>query len=205
MASLVCTLLPKGKLNRRTFFRPAHRHDTHGRSCISAADIFYHDHHADEAIWAWRLKQPAPDTSRSAVQTCRLKSVLNLVLGKNDQVYWYIGTARQRNEHTTDYSSSGVRRLLTQKNAEIKNLYVFIKASDGSRYQNMVDALDEIMITNTVNYTLLELEPEDEGTRILTYSLTQLGGNACTPGIRNAERCTFRAEHLFRFWFHRSR
>lgn len=62
----------------------------------------------------------------------------------------------------TDYSNSGVRKLLTQKKAAIKDLYVFIKASDQSRYQNMIDVLDEIMITNTVNYALLELEPEDK-------------------------------------------
>jgi len=76
-------------------------------------------------------------------------------------VYWYMGLPGSET-NTIDFSSSGVRKLLTQKNAEIKNLYVFIKASDQSRYQNMVDALDEIMITNIVNYSLLELEPEDE-------------------------------------------
>jgi biopolymer transport protein ExbD len=108
---------------------------------------------------AMEIKQPAPDLS-GRQKDVKAESVLNLVLGKNDQVYWYIGMPGSKT-NITDYSSSGVRRLLTQKNAEIKNLYVFIKASDGSRYQNMVDVLDEIMITNTVNYTLLDLEPED--------------------------------------------
>lgn len=106
------------------------------------------------------IKQPASDANDRHIDV-KPEKVLNLVLGKNDQVYWYMGLPGSQTS-TIDFSSSGVRKLLTQKNAEIKNLYVFIKASDQSRYQNMVDALDEIMITNIVNYSLLELEPEDE-------------------------------------------
>lgn len=109
---------------------------------------------------AMEIVQPIPDTE-GRHKEIKAESVLNLVLGKNDQVYWYIGMPGSETS-PTDYSSSGVRKLLTQKKAEIKNLYVFIKASDQSRYQNMVDVLDEIMITNTVNYTLLDLEPEDK-------------------------------------------
>jgi|JI9StandDraft_2_1071091.scaffolds.fasta_scaffold149470_2 biopolymer transport protein ExbD len=106
------------------------------------------------------IKQPISDTQDLSTEV-QAEKVLNLVLGKNNQVYWYMGLPGSET-NTIDFSSSGVRKLLTQKNAEIKNLYVFIKASDQSRYQNMVDALDEIMITNTVNYSLLELKPEDK-------------------------------------------
>ncbi len=63
---------------------------------------------------------------------------------------------------TTDFSRSGVRKLLTQKNAQIKGLYVFIKASDRSRYENLVDVLDEIVIADIANYAMLNLEPEDK-------------------------------------------
>lgn len=63
--------------------------------------------------------------------------------------------------HRTNYSSTGVRALLMQKRKEMKGLYVFIKASDLARYQNMIDVLDEVMITNTSNYAMLDLDPKD--------------------------------------------
>jgi biopolymer transport protein ExbD len=109
---------------------------------------------------AMEIKQPISDTQDMHTEV-KAEKVLNLVLGKNDQVYWYMGLPGSEIQ-TTDFSSSGVRNLLTKKNSEIKNLYVFIKASDQSRYQNMIDVLDEIMITNTINYSLLDLEPEDK-------------------------------------------
>lgn len=105
------------------------------------------------------IQQPLPDT-QGEKKDIKADRVLNLVLGKNDKVYWYIGMPGSKTS-VTDYSSSGVRKLLSEKGATIKGLYVFIKASDQSRYQNMIDVLDEVMITNTVNYALLDLEPED--------------------------------------------
>lgn len=105
------------------------------------------------------IKQPIPD-AQGRQKDVKAESVLNLVLGKNDQVYWYMGMPGSES-NITDYSSSGIRKLLIQKNAAIKDLYVFIKASDQSRYQNMVDVLDEVMITNIVNYSLLDLETKD--------------------------------------------
>lgn len=61
----------------------------------------------------------------------------------------------------SDFSSSGVRKLLLQKNQQIKDLYVFIKASDKSRYQNMIDMFDEVKITGIANYALVDLAAED--------------------------------------------
>jgi len=87
--------------------------------------------------------------------------VLNLILGKNDQVFWYMGVPGSKAKEV-DYSSAGVRKLLLQKNSEIKDLYVILKASDDSRYKNIVDMLDEISITNIPSYALLKLDPEDE-------------------------------------------
>lgn len=109
---------------------------------------------------AMEIKQPIPD-SQGRQKDVKPESVLNLVLGRNDQVYWYMGMPGSESD-ITDYSSSGIRKLLIQKKAAIKNLYVFIKASDQSRYQNTVDVLDEIIITDIANYSLLDLELKDK-------------------------------------------
>lgn len=109
---------------------------------------------------ALEIRQPAAN-AEDKHKPVHAEDVLNLILGKNNEVHWYMGLPGSK-VNTTDYSSSGIRKLLIQKKATVKNLYVFIKASDQSRYQNTVDILDEIMITNIVNYAMLEPEPEDK-------------------------------------------
>lgn len=106
------------------------------------------------------IKQPVPHEA-GPITEVKAEKVLNLVLAKNNKVYWYMGMPGNE-ANTTDYSSSGIRKLLTEKKAAIKGLYVFIKPSDQSRYENMVDVLDEIMVTGINNYSLVNLEAEDK-------------------------------------------
>lgn len=109
--------------------------------------------------YALEVQKPARDSS-GKTQDIKASQVLNLVLGKKDEVYWYIGSPGSETSRT-DFSSAGIRKLLLQKNREIKGLYVFIKSSDVSRYQNTIDVLDEITITQIANYSMVELEAED--------------------------------------------
>lgn len=105
------------------------------------------------------IQQPMADNS-GRHRDVQAEQVLNIVLGNNDRVYWYMGEPGNKAEKS-DFSSSGVRKLLLQKNQQIKDLYVFIKASDKSRYQNMIDMFDEVKITGVANYALVDLAPED--------------------------------------------
>ena len=89
------------------------------------------------------------------------KKVLNLVLGDNDKVYWYIGITEPKLE-LTSFSKEGVRKVLVQHNAAIKDMVVLIKPTDESRYKNVVDILDEMAISDIKRYALLEATPEDE-------------------------------------------
>ena len=84
-----------------------------------------------------------------------------IVLGEKDKIYWFVGVTDPKVQ-VTDYSKDGVRKVLTQKNEQIKNMVVLIKASDKSKYENMVDILDEMSISNIARYALVEMTPEDE-------------------------------------------
>lgn len=106
------------------------------------------------------IKQPAADPIGRHTEVSQEK-VLNLVLADDDKIYWYMGLPGS-GASVTDYSSSGIRKLLNAKKASVKGLYVFIKASDQSRYQNMVDVLDEVVIADINNYSMLALEAEDK-------------------------------------------
>ena len=89
------------------------------------------------------------------------KNVLTLVLGENDKVYWYMGITDPE-VIRTDFSDKGIRKVLFQKKAELPKLVVLIKAMDTAKYRNMVDILDEMNITSTRIYALVDMTPVDK-------------------------------------------
>jgi biopolymer transport protein ExbD len=86
-------------------------------------------------------------------------NVLNLVLDNDDKVYWWIGLDPPVN--STDYSSRGVRKVLLEKAAN-RSLTVLIKPKDDSRYENIVDILDEIQIANIERYSIVNYSDDDK-------------------------------------------
>ena len=114
------------------------------------------------------LKNPSaiqiqmPDKPDISVKQPEVKSerVLTLVLGEKDKVYWYHGIINPKVE-VTNFSPTGIRSILLEKNAAIKKMVLLIKPSDKSRYKNMVDILDEIDITNIQHYYLVDETPKD--------------------------------------------
>ena len=89
------------------------------------------------------------------------KKVLTVVLGSQNRIYWYMGVANGEGE-STDFSSSGIRKILVEKKGVIKNLHVLIKASDQSQYKNVVDLLDELLITDVKRYAIVDMEEKDK-------------------------------------------
>lgn len=85
--------------------------------------------------------------------------ILNLVLAENDKIYWWIGLTPPA--EVTNYSKDGVRKIIMQHNAANKKLMVLIKPKDESRYNNMVDILDEMEITQTKRYAIVDFTPDD--------------------------------------------
>lgn len=87
------------------------------------------------------------------------KQVVTLVLGGEDKIYWYKGLETDVNQ--TDYSSDGIRSVLRMQNASIKDMVVLIKPSNDSRYQNIVDILDEMKIDNISRFYLVDITAAD--------------------------------------------
>lgn len=88
------------------------------------------------------------------------KKALTLILGSNDQIFWYMGVLNGETQ-VTNYSSIGIRKILNEKKASIKGLVVLIKPSQQSQYKNVVDLLDEILIANIKRYAIVDIEPQD--------------------------------------------
>lgn len=88
------------------------------------------------------------------------KRVITLVLGEKDKIYWYQGITEPKVEQT-DFSASGIRKVLLDHNSQIKDMVVLIKPSDLSRYKNVVDILDEMAISNISRFALVDITPVD--------------------------------------------
>ncbi|PVY42318.1 ExbD/TolR family protein [Pontibacter virosus] len=91
------------------------------------------------------------------------KNALNIVLDGEDKVYYYFGFPGDAPEvKQTDLSTTGIRQVLLGEQVKGNpNLVVLVKATAGSRFKNLVDALDELKITDTRKYALVELREED--------------------------------------------
>lgn len=88
------------------------------------------------------------------------KNILNVVLAENNKVYWWDGL--NGNVTTTNYSIHGLREVLLSHRRSNSNVMVLIKPTDRSKYENLVDALDEITIANIERYAIVDFASEDE-------------------------------------------
>lgn len=88
------------------------------------------------------------------------KDILNLILAEDDKIYWYIGLTPPVNE--TNYSKDGVRKVLLEQTRANPKMMILIKPKDDSRYENMVNILDEMNITNVQRYAIVEFTEDDK-------------------------------------------
>ena len=120
-----------------------------------------------------------------------------IMLGSNSQVFYFAGMPTFDDPaalQLTDFSATGLRATLLQKNAEVVSKIeelkarraqreitddelselikeakrktvlapqVIIKASENATFRDLVDALDEMLITNIVQYTIADMTPQD--------------------------------------------
>ncbi|HOY94099.1 MAG TPA: biopolymer transporter ExbD [Catalimonadaceae bacterium] len=83
-----------------------------------------------------------------------------LVLAENNKVYYYSGS-KEPQIQLTDFSATGLRKVLLNKVKTIEEPIVIIKAKKESKYKNLVDAIDEMAITGIKIYALVDITPED--------------------------------------------
>lgn len=89
------------------------------------------------------------------------KKVLSVVLDGENKIYWYIGMTDPL-VMETDYSETGIRKVLIEQNMMIDKIVVLIKPDETSTYENLVDILDELEITNIARYALVDMDDEDK-------------------------------------------
>ena len=93
---------------------------------------------------------------------------ITIILGKDNKVYWYEcpndaeNGIPQMNE--TNFSANGIRKVLIRKGKEIgaDKFVAVIKPLDTSKYVDMVNILDEMKITNTKRYAIVDVTEDDK-------------------------------------------
>lgn len=88
------------------------------------------------------------------------KHVLTLLLDTGDKIYWRQGISIPKLE-SVKFSHDAINQLLTSKNAEIDKMLVLVKATNKSRYKNMVDIVDELAVAKIQRYCIVDVTPED--------------------------------------------
>lgn len=103
-----------------------------------------------------------PDKVEDETQQTKIneRDILNLVLAENNKIYWWVGLEPPVSE--TNYSQNGVRRVILQHTQANPKMMVLIKPKDESRYENMVNILDEMDITDTKRYAIVEYSSDDK-------------------------------------------
>ena len=106
------------------------------------------------------LTMPEPVKDQSKLPMLNEKNAFSIVLAKNNKIYWWIGLEQPASP--TNYSKEGIRKILLKQHAANPDLMILIKPMRNSRYENIVDILDEVEIANIKRYGIVEVSQEDQ-------------------------------------------
>lgn len=113
----------------------------------------------DSYVLQLHMPEPVDDPANQALLSP--ENAFNLVLAEDNKLYWWIGHAPSA--APTDYSSQGIRKILLERREANPKLMVLIKPSERSRFENVVDILDEMEITHITRYAIVDFTAEDKG------------------------------------------
>ncbi len=112
-----------------------------------------------------------PDKSDDEVEETKVAEnrTVTLLLGADNEIVWYMGQLEQPLEgpEMQSYGKNGIRQTLIDKGRQVlartqdleKGLIVIIKPSPDSNYRNLVDVLDEMVITQVKTYAIVDISP----------------------------------------------
>lgn len=108
---------------------------------------------------AFKLNLPKDTDKPEEQNKVKESGVLTLLLGKNDQVYYYEGTLAP---DASNFKSSNFKEIRNEimtkkKSTDPKDFVVVIKADKDCTYKNVVDILDEMLINDVKRYATVDI------------------------------------------------
>jgi biopolymer transport protein ExbD len=112
------------------------------------------------------INMPIKDVDPEEQIALKASNAMTIILGEDDRLFYYYGLgdpAENPEVIESDYSATGIRKvLLSPKVKSNDKMTVMIKAMEKSRYKNVVDILDELKITDTRKFALVDIADNDE-------------------------------------------
>jgi len=93
-------------------------------------------------------------------QPIKESQALTILLAGEDEVYWYVGISEPEVQQVR-FNTGGVRQMLEEAHNNITDLVVLIKPMDNSRYENLIDLLDEINVIGIERYAIADVTERD--------------------------------------------
>ena len=116
---------------------------------------------------AMKVYLPDEEVSTPPLKIPRNK-VLTLLPGIDNKIFYYYGD-NPVDMQVTGFNAEGIRKIILNKKQSVAQQYgnaqelvVLIKPSDNATYQNVVDILDEMLISDVLRYMLLELDDKEK-------------------------------------------
>lgn len=110
---------------------------------------------------AMRLFLPKDTDKPEEQNKVKASGALTIMLGKNDQVFYYEGELAPdgSNFKSTDFKNIRTEIIDKKKNTNPEDFVVVIKPGPNATYKNTVDILDEMTINDVKRYALVDLFP----------------------------------------------
>jgi biopolymer transport protein ExbD len=112
------------------------------------------------------INMPVKEEDVTKQPPIKASNAMTLILGEDDKVFYYFGLgdpAENPEVIETDYSATGIRKVLISPRVKGNpKMVVLIKPMETSRYKNMVDILDELKITDTQKFALVDITDTDK-------------------------------------------
>ncbi|MGB3453466.1 MAG: biopolymer transporter ExbD [Moheibacter sp.] len=115
------------------------------------------------------LNMPPKQDQKDKTETPEIdiSNSISIILGGDNKIYWHQQEQQDLNPETlveTDYSKDGIRKeiLIARKKAKDEEKFtVIIKPTDDSNYENLVNVLDEMEITQSTRYGIVDPSPNE--------------------------------------------
>ncbi|QCR24304.1 biopolymer transporter ExbD [Pontibacter sp. SGAir0037] len=112
------------------------------------------------------INMPAKADAPEDQTPIKESNALTIILGENNKVFYYYGLgdpAQNPEVVETDFSNNGIRKVLISPRVKSNpKMVVSIKPMETSRYKNVVDILDEMKITDTKKFALVDITANDK-------------------------------------------
>ena len=119
----------------------------------------------DRIIWYMGVDDPSqpPETNIASFSLKGANSIHKVLLEKNQLVFNQVQAVKDSVEKGLIKNDKDEikKHIAAVKAAEKKGLIVLIKPDDKSKYKNLVDILDEMIVTNVARYAIVDVSESE--------------------------------------------